>query len=143
MGSGLSEKMENIKLHGGQFYITDTKGMLYRVVKGHVLVYLVPVKTDIGDGTDTDRAGSFGKRMLLKEMTEGERIPAFCHESQLLGIWRFMFMALDQAELEKLIGDVQKKMKRAATELDFETAATLRDQMIELKKILNDLTEGK
>ncbi|HAU99877.1 MAG TPA: NHLP bacteriocin export ABC transporter permease/ATPase subunit [Lachnospiraceae bacterium] len=100
MGSGLSEKMENIKLHGGQFYITDTKGMLYRVVKGHVLVYLVPVKTDIGDGTDTDRAGSFGKRMLLKEMTEGERIPAFCHESQLLGIWRFMFMALDQAELE-------------------------------------------
>jgi excinuclease ABC subunit B len=51
--------------------------------------------------------------------------------------------SMDQAELEKLIGDVQKKMKRAATELDFETAATLRDQMIELKKILNDLTEGK
>jgi excinuclease ABC subunit B len=51
--------------------------------------------------------------------------------------------SMDQAELEKLIGQVQKKMKKAATELDFETAATLRDQMIELKKILNDLTEGK
>ena len=51
--------------------------------------------------------------------------------------------SMDQEELEKLIGQVQKKMKRAATELDFETAATLRDQMIELKKIYNDLTEGK
>ena len=51
--------------------------------------------------------------------------------------------AMDQDELEKLIADVQKKMKRAATELDFETAATLRDKMIELKKILNDMTGGQ
>ena len=51
--------------------------------------------------------------------------------------------SMNQDELEKLIGQVQKKMKKAATELDFETAATLRDQMVELKKILNDLTEGK
>ena len=42
-------------------------------------------------------------------------------------------------ELEKLIGDVQKKMKKAATELDFETAARLRDQMIELKNKLQEL----
>ena len=48
--------------------------------------------------------------------------------------------SMDRDELEKLIGQVQKKMKRAATELDFENAAILRDQLIELKKILNDLT---
>ena len=47
---------------------------------------------------------------------------------------------MNRDELEKLIGQVQKKMKRAATELDFENAAILRDQLIELKKILNDLT---
>ena len=46
-------------------------------------------------------------------------------------------------ELEKLMGQVQKKMKKAATELDFENAAMLRDQLIELKKIYNDLTSGK
>ena len=51
--------------------------------------------------------------------------------------------SMDQDELEKLIGQVQKKMKRAATELDFETAAMLRDKMVELKKVLNDMTEGK
>ncbi|MBE5828370.1 MAG: excinuclease ABC subunit UvrB [Butyrivibrio sp.] len=50
--------------------------------------------------------------------------------------------SMDRDELEKLIGQVQKKMKRAATELDFENAAILRDQLIELKKILNDLTAG-
>ena len=41
-------------------------------------------------------------------------------------------------ELEKLIGDIQKKMKKAAADLDFETAAALRDQMIELKKLQNE-----
>jgi excinuclease ABC subunit B len=51
--------------------------------------------------------------------------------------------SMSAEELEKLIGDVQKKMKRAATELDFETAATLRDQMIELKTIYNEITNGK
>ena len=40
---------------------------------------------------------------------------------------------------EKLIGDVQKQMKKAASELDFETAAQLRDQMISLKKYLQEL----
>ena len=49
--------------------------------------------------------------------------------------------SMGREELEKLIAKVQKNMKKAATELDFETAATLRDKMIELKKILNDLGE--
>ena len=42
--------------------------------------------------------------------------------------------SMDAQELAKLIETVQKRMKKAAAELDFETAAGLRDQMIELKK---------
>lgn len=47
--------------------------------------------------------------------------------------------SMNREELEKFIGQVQKQMKKAAAELDFELAAKLRDQMVELKKQLGDL----
>ena len=47
--------------------------------------------------------------------------------------------SMNRKELEKLIGDVQKQMKAAAAELNFEAAAQLRDQMIELKRNLAEL----
>ncbi|MBQ6735326.1 MAG: excinuclease ABC subunit UvrB [Lachnospiraceae bacterium] len=51
--------------------------------------------------------------------------------------------SMDRAELEKLIAEVEKKMRRAATDLDFESAAMLRDQMIELKVEYEKMTGGK
>ena len=47
--------------------------------------------------------------------------------------------AMDKGELKKLIDQVEKKMQKAAAELNFEEAATLRDQMIRLKEMLRDL----
>ena len=47
--------------------------------------------------------------------------------------------SMNRKELEKLIGDAQKQMKAAAAELNFEAAAQLRDQMIELKRNLAEL----
>ena len=47
--------------------------------------------------------------------------------------------SMNRKELEKLIGDVQKQMKAAAAELNFEAAAQLRDKMIELKRNLAEL----
>ena len=47
--------------------------------------------------------------------------------------------SMSRKELEKLAAQIQKKMKAAAAELNFEEAVILRDQMIEVKKILNDL----
>lgn len=49
--------------------------------------------------------------------------------------------SMSAKELEKLIGQVQKKMKSAAAELNFEEAARLRDQMITLKKHLQEIEE--
>ena len=48
---------------------------------------------------------------------------------------------MNKQELEKLIGDIQKKMKKAATELNFEAAAEYRDKMVELKNMLRDMSE--
>lgn len=47
--------------------------------------------------------------------------------------------SMTKKELEKLIGDIQKKMQKAAADLNFEAAAELRDKMLELKKQLNDM----
>ena len=47
--------------------------------------------------------------------------------------------SMNHKELTKLIAKVEKQMRAAAAELNFEQAAELRDKMIELKKNLDDL----
>ena len=49
--------------------------------------------------------------------------------------------SMDEKELTKLIADVEKKMKKAASELNFEAAAELRDKMVDLKKTLQKIKE--
>ena len=47
--------------------------------------------------------------------------------------------SMSREELEKLVKDLNKQMKKAAADLDFETAAELRDKMIEIKKHLQEI----
>ena len=47
--------------------------------------------------------------------------------------------SMSRKELEKLIKDVTKQMKKAAADLNFEAAAGLRDKLIELKTQLQDI----
>ncbi len=47
--------------------------------------------------------------------------------------------SMNRQELEKLIKEIEKKMKKAAADLNFEEAAELRDQMAGLKKLLHDI----
>ena len=47
--------------------------------------------------------------------------------------------SMSKTELEKLIKDVAKQMRKAAAELNFEAAASLRDKMIELKQMYQEL----
>ena len=46
--------------------------------------------------------------------------------------------SMSDKELNDLIAKIEKNMKKAAMDLDFETAAELRDKMKELKQIRND-----
>jgi len=47
--------------------------------------------------------------------------------------------SMTKKELTKLIGQVEKQMRAAAADLNFEQAAELRDKMIELKKNLDEM----
>ena len=47
--------------------------------------------------------------------------------------------SMDEKELKKLAKELEKKMHQAAVELNFEEAAKLRDRMIEIKKMLQDM----
>ena len=49
---------------------------------------------------------------------------------------------MSEKELKKLIASVEKKMRKAAADLNFEAAAELRDKLLELKKMLNEMTGG-
>ena len=46
---------------------------------------------------------------------------------------------MDEKELKKLAKELEKKMRQAAAELNFEEAAKLRDRMIEIKQMLLEL----
>ncbi|MDE6602177.1 MAG: excinuclease ABC subunit UvrB [Lachnospiraceae bacterium] len=46
--------------------------------------------------------------------------------------------SMSREELEKLVREVEKQMKKAAADLNFEAAAELRDRMVELKTRLRD-----
>ena len=46
--------------------------------------------------------------------------------------------SMSEKELEKLIRELEKQMKKAAAELNFEAAAELRDKLIELKRLLKE-----
>ena len=47
--------------------------------------------------------------------------------------------SMDEKELKALAKELEKKMRQAAVELNFEEAARLRDRMIEIKKMLLDM----
>ncbi|MCI0804178.1 MAG: excinuclease ABC subunit UvrB [Chloroflexi bacterium] len=50
--------------------------------------------------------------------------------------------ALPKADLVRLVKDLEKQMKKAARELEFEKAALLRDQIVDLRKVLVDLGDS-
>ena len=47
--------------------------------------------------------------------------------------------SMDEKELKKLAKELEKKMRQAAAELNFEEAARLRDRMVEIKKMLLEM----
>ncbi|MBR5376344.1 MAG: NHLP bacteriocin export ABC transporter permease/ATPase subunit [Lachnospiraceae bacterium] len=132
--------MKEIRLDGGKFHITEDPEEIYRVVTGHVLVYIVPVvRPETSDGS------RFGRRKLILEAVEGEELPSLCHESKTLGSWNFMFMALDHSVVE--VTDEKRNEEKIFSfarriDLRLSDARDFEEELIESYNLLSIKEEG-
>lgn len=97
MRNDISEQM--IHLQGGDTYLTRNTTDTYVVEKGTVLVFVMPVGRD----------GECGRRLLIHEARENERIPSFCYERD--GEYRcFCLTALDSARIRTEPGTMTEEL---------------------------------
>lgn len=99
MKERMNTKENRIFLHGGDTYLTQNPASTYLVIKGPVLVYMLPLSLE----------GVRGRRLLIHEAQEGELIPAF-FETGYEEHWVFDFVALDNAELEEIADSMTEEL---------------------------------
>ena len=130
--------------------LIQTIGRAARNSEGHVIMYADKITDSMRVAIDeTER-----RRKIQQEYNEEHGItPTTIQKSvrDLIAISKKVAAeemeftkdpeSMSKKELEKLIADIQKKMQKAATELNFEAAAEYRDKMISLKNMLRDLSE--
>lgn len=87
-------------LKGGDYYITERETDAFRIRKGTVLVYIVPLK----------KAG-IGRRSFIYEASEGEVLPSFFYKDVEGVQWRFCFVALEEASIEIVEQGTTKVLK--------------------------------
>ncbi len=95
--------IENAKLFsltGSEFYITEQENDAFRVREGHVLVYIIPLRTE-----------GLGRRSFLYEAVEGEVIPSFVYQDMEHCKWRFCFAALERAVVEQIENGSTAKLR--------------------------------
>lgn len=127
--------------------LIQTVGRAARNVDGHVIMYADTITDSMQRAIDeTNR-----RREIQQKYNEDNGItPATVQKAvrDLISISKVAdavkddekdLESMSKKELEKLAAEIEKKMHRAAAELDFETAADLRDRMIEVKKQLQEL----
>ena len=129
--------------------LIQTIGRAARNADGHVIMYADAITDSMRRALDeTNR-----RRKIQEEYNEAHGItPQTIRKAvrDLISISREVkkedtiyaekdLESMSRKELEKLAAQIQKKMKAAAAELNFEEAVILRDQMIEVKKVLNEL----
>ena len=125
--------------------LIQTVGRAARNAEGHVIMYADTVTGSMKECIDeTNR-----RRKLQMEYNEKNGItPQTIKKAvrDLISISRSIAKSeyelekdpesMSREELKKVIDKIEKQMRKAAAELDFETAAMLRDKMIELKRNL-------
>ncbi len=129
--------------------LIQTIGRAARNSEGHVIMYADSITDSMRVAIDeTNRRRSkqeaYNKEHGITPKTIQKSVRELISISKKVAKEEYRFEkdpeSMSKKELEKLIGEIQKKMQSAAAELNFEAAAELRDKMIELKKNLRDMT---
>ena len=128
--------------------LIQTIGRAARNSEGHVIMYADTITDSIRlaiEETERRRAlqEAYNKEHGITPKTIQKSVRELISISKEIAQEELQFEkdpeSMSKKELEKLVADIDKKMKKAAAELNFELAAELRDKMIELKKQLADL----
>ena len=130
--------------------LIQTIGRAARNADGHVIMYADTITDSMREALDeTNRRREiqmkYNEEHGITPQTIKKAVRDLISISRVIAKEEVRFEkdpeSMTKKELEKLIGDIQKKMQKAAADLNFEAAAELRDKMIELKKQLNDMGE--
>ncbi len=128
--------------------LIQTIGRAARNSEGHVIMYADSITDSMRVAIDEtnrrrNKQEAYNKEHGITPTTIKKSVRELISISKKVAREEYQFQkdpeSMSKKELEKLIGDIQKKMQSAAAELNFEAAAELRDKMIELKKNLRDL----
>ncbi|MCI8483771.1 MAG: excinuclease ABC subunit UvrB, partial [Lachnospiraceae bacterium] len=128
--------------------LIQTIGRAARNSEGHVIMYADSITDSMRAAIDeTERRRkkqeAYNQEHGITPTTIQKSVRELISISKKVAKEEYQFQkdpeSMSKKELEKLIGEIQKKMQAAAAELNFEAAAELRDKMIELKKNLRDM----
>lgn len=128
--------------------LIQTIGRAARNAEGHVIMYADTITDSMREALDeTNRRREiqmkYNEEHGITPQTIKKAVRDLISISKVIAKEEVRFEkdpeSMTKKELEKLIGDIQKKMQKAAADLNFEAAAELRDKMLELKKQLNDM----
>ena len=130
--------------------LIQTIGRAARNVDGHVVMYADQMTDSMLaaiDETNRRRAiqQKYNEEHHITPQSIKKAVRDLISSSKVIAKEELQFEkdpeSMSRGELEKLISKIEKQMKKAAADLNFEAAAELRDKMAELKKKYNELEE--
>ena len=125
--------------------LIQTIGRAARNAEGHVLMYADHITDSMRvaiDETNRRRAiqQEYNEAHGITPQTIKKAVQDLISISKVIAKEEMKFEkdpeSMSREELEKLVAKVEKQMRKAAADLNFEAAAELRDQMVDLKKKL-------
>ena len=132
--------------------LIQTIGRAARNVDGHVIMYADQMTDSMAaaiEETGRRRAiqQKYNEEHHITPQTVRKAVRDLISISKVIAKEEFRFEkdpeSMSRKELEKLVADIEKQMKKAAADLNFEAAAELRDKMVELKKKLKALEDDE